>query len=91
MVIISIVDIAYLDMYVYIYTVLRAVVPSIGSCLLSGPMIAKMVCNSTGTSVLLFVSIFLLQKQIGKKVIQQAEIYSVTYQGKTVTESLESQ
>lgn len=47
--VISIADIAYIDMYVYIYMLLRAIVPSIGSCLVGGPMIAKMVCNSIGT------------------------------------------
>lgn len=41
MVVISIVDIAYIDMYVYIYMLLRAIAPSIGSCLLGGPMITK--------------------------------------------------
>lgn len=38
MVIISIVGIAYIDMYVYICVLLRAVVQSIGHCLLNGPM-----------------------------------------------------
>lgn len=49
MVVISIVDIAYIDMYVYIYMLPRVIVPLIGSCLLGGPMVAKMVCNSIGT------------------------------------------
>lgn len=49
MLVISIVEIAYIDMYVYIYMLLRAIVPSIGNCLLGGPMVAKMVCNAIGT------------------------------------------
>lgn len=36
-------------------------------------------------------SMFLLQKYIGKKEIQQAEMYSVPYQGKTGIELSESQ
>lgn len=45
-------------------------------------MIAKMMCNSTGTiSSTIFYHVS-LAKQIGKKEIQQAKIYSVTYQGK---------
>lgn len=68
-------------MYVYIYMLPRAIVPSIGSCLLGGPMVAEMVCNSIGTiSILSLMSVS--SKQIGKKIIQQAKIYSVTYQGK---------
>lgn len=59
MVVISIVDIAYIDMYVYIYMLPRAIVPSTGSCLLGGPMVAKMVCNSIGTisSTIFYVSL----------------------------------
>lgn len=48
MVVIRIVEIAYIDMYVYIYMLLRAIVPSTGSCLWGGPMNAEMVCNSIG-------------------------------------------
>lgn len=81
MVVICSVDIAYIDMHVYIYMLLRAF-PSIGSCLLSEPMIAKMMCNSIGTISSSIFYYVVLAKQIGKKEIQQAKIYSVTSQGK---------
>lgn len=47
---------------------LRAIVPSIGSCHLGGPMIAKMMRNSIGTVVssTIFYHVSLI-KQIGKK------------------------
>lgn len=83
MIVISIVGIAYINMYVYICMVLRAVVQPIGHCLLSAPMIAKIVCNYSGTiSSTISFNIFLSQKQMGEKEIQQAEIYCVTYQEK---------
>lgn len=78
--VISVVDTAYIDMYVYIYMLLRATVPSTGSCLWGGPMSAEMVCNSAGTISGAFTA-FLSGKQVGREEIQQAELYSVTYQG----------
>lgn len=41
MVVISIVDIVYIDMYVYIYMLFRVIVLLIGSCFLGGLMIIK--------------------------------------------------
>lgn len=64
--------------------VAQAIVPSVGVCLLRWPMIAKMLCHSTGTLVVFF-TMFLSKDQIHKKEIQQAKLYKVTKQGKQLS------